>query len=822
MKQYTLLLLALATAGTTVTAAPRSLQEARVLAEQELRQRLGHPVSLEAQPQHAAARGGLMAGDQLLPYYHFSTGDDFVIIAGSDLMPTVIGYGQGAGIGTDEPLPSNLQGWLDLVAETEAYLEANPTAAMAQLNALAKAPAATEPIAPIMTCKWGQDEPFNDLCPVVDGKQTVVGCVATALSQIIYTQRFPSESHGTVSYKNKGKTIEADLEGVTYDYDLMRDKYYRVSTTDEENAEVAKLCYNVGIASMMQYGDMSGTIVPAALQGMVDNFGMTKAAYLERHYYALDEWNNIIQTELRDGNPVFFSAQSSAGGHAFVLDGMDDKGYYYVNWGWDGSYDGYFDVSLMRTSGAGTGASENGGFYLQQSILVNLCDPDKVTHWYNPLNTYRSYYDTSMDNVNCKPSTDIKRGTTLTLSAYTVSDSYLTYQGKAGVLVMKDGEQFDLAIGEKTFTAKGMKVKLNNNGQFGWDTGDASVSASYTLPEDLADGTYRLYLVMQSEDEQHVDAVRQYHFRPSYWTLTVDGDNLKLKHDKIGVPAEATGWNFEEEQLTTGPCQVICHMQNTSDEQVAIRFYLRLTPPDGKTLSDINAGGEYDEPITFEPGETRDVAFGFTATQAGQWKAKLYGTVMGLDSDTKTLLDNQTFAIEADATRGAILSLLEEPIVENETVTNGEELTMTLRIKNEGADYNGSMSIRLFSKSGSTSANYLKAEIENESVQIKAGETKEVTITGQLDIPSMTKNTAYYARAFYLYGDEMTLLDEKKYTTVRVYAATGIAEVKVDDDQDLQNAEIYDVLGKRIQLPQSGQLRPGIYIINGRKRVINN
>lgn len=818
-KRYTLLLLALATAGATGMAAPRSLQEARALAEQQLSLMAGHNVSLDAQPQHATIRGGLTAGDQMLPYYHFTTDNDFVIIAGSDLMPAVIGYGQGKGLDADQPLPPNVQGWLDQVAEAEAYLEANPSAAMAQLSALEATSVATEPITPIMTCKWGQDQPFNDLCPVTDGVKTVVGCVATALSQILYTQRFPEQSHGQVSYKNHGKTLEADLEGVTYDYDLMRDKYYRVNTTDEENAEVAKLCYNVGVASMMQYGEMSGSIIPAAMQGLVDNFGVTKVAYIERHHHALNDWNDIIQGQLLEGNPVFFSGQSSAGGHAFVLDGLDDKGYYHVNWGWDGQFDGYFDVSLLRTNGAGTGASENGGFYLDQGILVNICDPEKVTHWYNPLNTFRSYYDTSMDNINCKPSTDIKRGTKLTLSAYTINNDYQAFEGKAGVLVMKDGEQFDLSIGEKTFTAKGSRAKLNNYSQFNWETGDCNVSATYTLPDDLADGTYRLYLVMQSNDEQHIDAVRQYHFRPSYWELTVDGDNLKMKHDKYGTPTEVASWNFDEVQLTTGPCQVVCRMHNTIDEQVSIRFYLRLTPPDGKTMSDVKAGGEYDEPITFEAGETRDVVFDFTALQAGQWKAKLYATVMGLDSENKTLIDNQSFTLEADATRGAVLSLLEAPIVENETVTNGDELTMTLRIKNEGSDYDGRMSIRLYSKSSSTADTYLKAEIENESVQIKAGETKDVTISGQLDIPSMTKNTAYYARAFYLYGDEMNILDEKKYATVRVYAATGIAEVKADDDQDLQNAEIYDVLGKRVQLPQNGQLRPGIYIINGRKRL---
>lgn len=808
-------------ASTTAIAAPRTLQEARQLAELELSSRLGHAVTLRQQPQHAAQRDNAVADHELLPYYHFSEGEAFVFISGSDLLPAVIGYGEGMGIDTDRALPANLQEWLDQVAETEAYLENNPKAAMAQAGALEQAAAATfEPIEPIMTCQWGQDEPYYNNCPKNGGRQTVVGCMATALSQIIYTQKFPAQSYGEVNYKNNGTTINASLEGVTYDYNLLLDRYARTSASDEEKAEVAKLCYNVGIASMMQYGDMSGTITQAALKGVIDHFGMSKAAYLYRNYYSLDEWNEILQSEMRKGNPVLFAAQSSAGGHAFVLDGMNDKGLYHVNWGWDGYCDGYFDVSLLRTDGAGTGASENGGFYIGQEMIVNLCDPSTVTRWYNPLVTYRSYYYTSADNIACTPSTGISRGTKLTLSAYTINNHCNAFSGKAGVEVYKDGELFDQQMGTQTFTAKAPEISVDNKGNFSMRQGDADLSASYTIPSDLADGTYKLYLVMQGDGANNTDAVRQYHFSPSFWTLEVDGADLSLSHQAYGVPFEASNWNFENEQLTTGPCTFTCTVHNNGDESMAMRYYLRLTSPSNKNSTYISAGGKYDEPFTTAPGEDTELTFEFDCLDAGVWKAKLYATPMGLDTDKKTQIDSRTFTLEADPTRAADLSLLEDPTIVNETVTNGEELTMTLKVKNTGGDYDGQMSIRLFSRSNSTADSNLKAEILNESVQISKGETKVITISGLLDVPNLTKNTALYARGFYLYGDEMKQIDGGKSTTVKVYAATGIAEVKADEE-DLSNAEIYDLLGKRVSLPASGMLRPGIYIINGKKRVIN-
>lgn len=819
MRHYLYPILALTAATTAATAAPRSLQEARLLAEQELTARLGHAVALDLQqPQHAPA--SYMDGQPgLLPYYHFSHDDAFVLIAGSDLLPAVIGYGQGQQVNAERPLPPGMQDWLDQVAAVEQYLESNPAAAMAQAEALSQA-ATFEPISPIMTCQWGQDEPYNDQCPKVGTVQTVVGCMATALSQIIYTQKFPSQSYGQVSYKSNGRQMSANLEGVTYDYSLMCDKYNRNNTQAERN-EVAKLSYNVGLACMMQYGEMSGTISMAALQGMTANFGMTKAAFLQRAYYALNEWNEILQGELLRGNPVLYSGQSSAGGHAFVLDGMDERGYYHVNWGWDGYYDGYFDVSLLRTDGAGTGAAENGGFYLTQEALVNLCNPDEVTEWHTPLRTYRSTYYTQLDNIDCSPKTGIQRGTKLTLSTYAINYSNQEFKGKIGVRVMKDGEVYAQEMGSKTYNISKSEVVISNNGNFTMDQGSSDIQATYTLPNDLADGTYRIYLVSQPEGMDCVDAVRQYHFTPSYWTLTVEGNNLNLKHNKIGVPVEASAWNFESEQITSGPNTLTCQVHNTSDETMAVRFYLRLTYPNGKNKADIPAGGKYDEPVTLAAGESCEISFPFDASMAGSYTAKLYGTPMGLDTDTKTLLDTRTFNVALDPTRSAELTLMAAPILVSEKVFNGQELTMVLKVKNTGTSYDGKMSIRLFTRANSTAESNLKAELTNESVQIGSNETKEITISDVLSIASLTKNTKYYARGFYLYGDEMRELDGNQYTAVPVYATTGIEQVKVDEDaDDLSNAEIYNLVGKRVMLPVSGQLKPGIYIVNGRKRVV--
>ena len=52
-----------------------------------------------------------------------------------------------------------------------------------------------------------------------------------------------------------------------------------------------------------------------------------------RHYYDSDAWEEIIYDDLNNRRPVFYSGVSEDGGHAFVIDGYYN-GYFHVNWGW--------------------------------------------------------------------------------------------------------------------------------------------------------------------------------------------------------------------------------------------------------------------------------------------------------------------------------------------------------------------------------------------------------------------------------------------------------------------------------------------------------
>ncbi len=71
------------------------------------------------------------------------------------------------------------------------------------------------------------------------------------------------------------------------------------------------------------------------------------------------QWNALVQKELEAGRPVIYAAQSSGNtsgrdaGHCFIIDGYDSNGYVHVNWGWDGSSDGYYAITLLDPDDTG-------------------------------------------------------------------------------------------------------------------------------------------------------------------------------------------------------------------------------------------------------------------------------------------------------------------------------------------------------------------------------------------------------------------------------------------------------------------------------------
>ncbi len=333
-------------------------------------------------------------------YYIFnsSDGEGFAIMSADDQMPAVLAYSDTGVFPADGDLPDGLIGFLEFCSEYQADVQAGLAPPVRQAEE-----EATVIVAPLMTSRWGQDAPYNYYCPPpVKGGQgnCPVGCVATAMAQIMNKWKWPATGRGAVSYTSEstGVVLEVDFTQSNYQWDLLQDSYPLLFKNPEKRDAIAKLCYDCGVGCRMQYGaSASGTHDQYAIRAYYTNFGYKASTIdiLYRECYATqEEWNNIIKRELRAGRPFQFSAASSKGsgrdaaGHSYVIDGYDSNDFVHVNWGWDGRYDGFYAINLM----------DGGGYQFSddQSIVIGIQpdynDTDNTPrqhrlHLYSPLLT---------------------------------------------------------------------------------------------------------------------------------------------------------------------------------------------------------------------------------------------------------------------------------------------------------------------------------------------------------------------------------------------------------------------------------------------------
>lgn len=388
----TLLLLTLLIMTTASTmAGPVSKTQALQTAQSFLQQR-GKSLSTSPSLRYKAPRNGQTTTAEEAAYYVFNVGNDngFVIISGDDRTEAILGYSD-KGTFDEQNIPANMLSWLQSYAEQMEMLDRAGVTTTARRAP--KKTAAYRNIAPMVTAHWNQDEPFNNSCPLFPNTtdRCVTGCVATAMAQVIYTHREQSKNNGFYylskdiegySTSRFGIEVETFPANDSYlDWDNMLDSYSG-NETDEEIAAVANLMAYCGASVGMDYGINAngGSGAPSSMvaYAMKQYFGYddgTQTVYRTR--YTIDEWDNLIYNELKEGRPVAYGGKSGSGtGHAFVIDGYDVDGYFHINWGWGGLSDGYYLLSVCEPPTSGIGGAASGNGYSIDQVATIGAQPD--------------------------------------------------------------------------------------------------------------------------------------------------------------------------------------------------------------------------------------------------------------------------------------------------------------------------------------------------------------------------------------------------------------------------------------------------------------
>ena len=313
--------------------------------------------------------------DALYVFNHDKGG--FVWVSASDYTREVLGYSD-TGYFDKNNIPVNMQDWLRMYAHEIARADANPPALAANLPLSTTYPV----ISPLLgNVIWGQDAPFNNLCPTMDGAHCPTGCVATAVSQIMYKHKYPTKGTSSFSYTiSDDVSVSANFAKTTYDWNRMLPDYSAGYTSTQASA-VATLLYHVGVASQMSYGiDGSGANGQIAMNGLINYFDYDADITVWQKDFHLDDERimQAIATDLQAGRPVYMEAYTvNQEGHAFLCDGMQSDGYLHINWGWNGLSNGYFALSALDPELQGTGGSSgNYAFNVQVAVYTGI-QPDR-------------------------------------------------------------------------------------------------------------------------------------------------------------------------------------------------------------------------------------------------------------------------------------------------------------------------------------------------------------------------------------------------------------------------------------------------------------
>lgn len=284
---------------------------------------------------------------KLSPYYIYNDdrGKGFVVVAGHDGMGELLAYSDDGKLDTTNA-DSGVRDLLRAYRQVYRQLNLHPS-----LTTRAVALKATgDEVRPLLKTYWGQHAPFNNRLNF--GYDVPTGCVATAMSQIMYYHRWPEHGRGQNSYKQQQgdsiMTLSADFSKSTYAWQSMLPVYQQGSYSAEQADAVARLLRDLGIATNMQYSkDGSGATDNDAENAFGTYFDYDVAAIsldIESPVGFLD----IMRSELRKGFPIFMAGSSDLGGHAWVADGFNHDGLVHMNFGWYGNGNGYYAVSVLN------------------------------------------------------------------------------------------------------------------------------------------------------------------------------------------------------------------------------------------------------------------------------------------------------------------------------------------------------------------------------------------------------------------------------------------------------------------------------------------
>ena len=386
---FLLLALLRVVGGLVVEAAPISAQDAARLAAEHL-QRISRlrGSAQEVRLLYTSSGRPLRDTQTISDYYVLGAvhGKGWVVVAGDDVVEPILAYSK------DKVFPQVITPEFQNVLDSYAVLVQKMREGVATDVYRAPVLSPEDVVEPLLAkIRWNQYAPYNWYSPLrwspKDNaeKHAPTGCVATAVAQVMRYYAWPPNGRGKI--KHLDKEIDFATEA-PYNWEGMIGDYAAQAYTQEQGNAVARLMRDVGYASRMKFqAEESSTTPHNAFEVLRRNFYYAKTL---RHYitdeHSIVEWQRLLIDELKAGRPVPMGGMTIVNtAHEFVCDGYDGQGYFHLNWGWGGEFNGYF---LLQSVGTGDGGTNGmlynfaGSMIIGMQPLVNAPDAKELKEVY--------------------------------------------------------------------------------------------------------------------------------------------------------------------------------------------------------------------------------------------------------------------------------------------------------------------------------------------------------------------------------------------------------------------------------------------------------
>tara|TARA_Y100001970_G_scaffold284701_1_gene402624 strand:+ start:502 stop:2331 length:1830 start_codon:yes stop_codon:yes gene_type:complete len=237
---------------------------------------------------------------------------------------------------------------------------------------------------PLMTTNWDQGHSWNDHCPEDDqgpGGNVYAGCVATAAAMVMKYWNHPQSGQGSHAYNHSDYGLITANFNTIYDWDSMSNN----SPTEASR----KLLFHVGVSCEMGYGPYGsgawvGEYEPSVTTALKTYFKYDQGTiFLSKNNYDDVFWVDIVKSELDQGRPLVYKGYTAdyGAGHAFVIDGYDGD-YFHLNWGWSGSYNGWYLINNLSPGGYNFSTWQGAIFNLYPEVeqILGCTDTDACNY----------------------------------------------------------------------------------------------------------------------------------------------------------------------------------------------------------------------------------------------------------------------------------------------------------------------------------------------------------------------------------------------------------------------------------------------------------